>query len=78
MSAKVLITGMFVVVVSIANLGLGADTVKLVRNDDVIAVTLSGKDFTSYIFGKSWPKPYFFPVKAADNALICFVIILLK
>ena len=70
MSAKVLITGMFVVVVSIANLGFGADSVKLVRTDDVIAVTLSGKDFTSYVFSKSWPKPYFFPVRAADNALI--------
>jgi len=56
--------------VALANAAVAAEIVKLSRTDDSVAVTVNGKEFTSYLFAKSLPKPYFFPVKAADNALL--------
>ncbi len=47
-----------------------ADSVKLVRTGETIAVTISGKEFTTYNFAKSLPKPFFSPVKAADGTLL--------
>ncbi len=44
-----------------------ADTVKLTRSGETVAVTINGKDFTTYQFAKSLPKPFFSPVKAADG-----------
>ena len=55
---------------ALANAGSAAEIVKLSRTDDSVAVTVNGKEFTSYLFAKSLPKPYFFPVRAADNALL--------
>jgi len=56
--------------VALANAAVAAEIVKLSRTDDSVAVTVNGKEFTSYLFAKSLPKPYFFPVKTADNALL--------
>ena len=47
-----------------------ADSVKLVRTGETIAVTISGKEFTTYNFAKSLPKPFFSPIKAADGTLL--------
>ena len=55
---------------ALANASSAAEIVKLSRTDDSVAVTVNGKEFTSYLFAKSLPKPYFFPVRAADNALL--------
>lgn len=33
-------------------------------------MTVDGKEFTTFLFSKSLPKPYFSPVKAKDSALI--------
>ncbi len=50
--------------------GFAFETVSLKRNNDSVNVTLNGKEFTTYHFAKSLPKPYFFPVKSEDNALL--------
>lgn len=52
------------------DVGLAADSVKLVRNGDTVFVSINEKEFTTYRFATSLTKPYFFPVKAADNALL--------
>ena len=69
MHLRVLIIHLFATVV-LASTGVAAEIVKLSRTDDSVAVTVNGKEFTSYVFAKSLPKPYFFPVKAADSALL--------
>ena len=46
-----------------------ADTVKLVRSGDTVAVTINGEDFATYQFAKSLPKPFFSPVKLAGTQL---------
>ncbi len=69
MYLRVLMINLFATVV-LANAGFSAETVKLSRTDDSVAVTVNGKEFTTYLFAKSHPKPYFFPVKAADSALL--------
>ena len=69
MHLRVLIINLFATVV-LASTGVAAEVVKLSRTDDSVAVTVNGKEFTSYVFAKSLPKPYFFPVKAADSALL--------
>ena len=47
--------------------GWAADTVKLVRGSDTIAVTINGEEFATYQFAKSLPKPFFSPVKVAGT-----------
>lgn len=47
-----------------------ADMVKLVRSGETIAVTINGKEFSTYHFAKSLPKPFFSPVKAEDDAIL--------
>src|SRR5712691_10884066 len=54
----------------VTSTSLAADTVKLARSDDTIAVTINGQDFTTYHFAKSLPKPFFSPVKAADGTVL--------
>ena len=49
---------------------IAADTVKLARSGDTIAVTINGKEFSTYNFAKTLPKPFFSPVKAADGTLL--------
>lgn len=49
---------------------IAADSVKLTRFGDTIAVTINGQDFTTYHFAKPLPKPFFSPVKAADGTLL--------
>lgn len=51
-------------------LSAAADTVRLEKKTDAIAVTIGGKDFTTYNTAKSQPKPYFWPVLAADGVNI--------
>ena len=55
---------------SVSANSFAADSVKLVRSDDTIAVTINGQEFTTYNFAKSLPKPFFSPVKAADGTLL--------
>lgn len=50
--------------------GFAADSVNLIKGNDTVDVTINGKEFTTYRFAKSLPKPYFFPVKSLDNALL--------
>lgn len=49
---------------------LAQGTVKLEKKDSTIAVTIGGKDFTTFNFAKDLPKPYFSPVRAADGTII--------
>ena len=51
-------------------IGNSADNVNLVRNNDSVAVTIGGKEFTTYRFAKSLPKPHFFPLKSIDNVML--------
>src|SRR5579872_5816678 len=46
------------------------ETVDLVKKDSAVDVKIGGKDFTTLHLGKSQPKPYFSPVRAADGAII--------
>jgi hypothetical protein len=46
-----------------------ADTVKLVRSDNTVAVAINGEDFATYQFAKSLPKPFFSPVKLAGTQI---------
>lgn len=46
------------------------DSVKLEKKENTVAVTIGGKEFTTYNFGKDLPKPYFSPVRAADGTII--------
>lgn len=47
-----------------------AEEVKLEKKDNSVAVTIGGKEFTTYLFDKAQPKPYFWPVRAADGTII--------
>jgi len=60
----------FVSAVLLSCIGYAADTVSLSQSNDSVAVTLNGKEFTTYRFAKSQPKPYFFPIKSGDNAML--------
>lgn len=44
------------------------ETVRLESKPDALVVTIDGKPFTTYHTSKSQPKPYFWPVLAADGA----------
>ncbi len=61
---------MLIVLGLISATGLADDSVKLSRTGEQVAVTIGGKEFTTFQFGKSLPKPFFSPVKAADGALL--------
>lgn len=44
--------------------------VKLVRADNQVSVTIGGKPFAVYRFGKDQPKPYFFPVRGPEGTVM--------
>ena len=69
---KILPVTLILVLFSFAmpQVALSADSVKLLRNGDAVSVTINDKEFTTYRFANSLPKPYFFPIKAADGALL--------
>ena len=69
MNLRILITSVLTTIV-LANSGRPAEIVKLSREENQVNVTVNGKEFTSFLFAKSLPKPYFYPVKAADNSLV--------
>ncbi|MBS0265123.1 MAG: PmoA family protein [Planctomycetes bacterium] len=46
-------------------------SVELKTRENAIDVTIGGQLFTTLRLDKSQPKPYFFPVLAADGAMIC-------
>ena len=46
-----------------------ADTVKLVRSGETVAVTINGEEFATYQFAKSLPKPFFSPVKVTGTQI---------
>jgi len=48
-----------------------AGTVELKKVDNAIEVKIDGKEFTTLRVDKAQPKPYFYPVRAADGAMIC-------
>lgn len=48
---------------------IAADSVKLARSGDTIAVTINGEEFATYHFAKSLPKPFFSPVKIAGTQI---------
>ena len=45
--------------------------VELKKQDNAVEVKIDGKEFTSLRVDKSQPKPYFYPVRAADGAIVC-------
>lgn len=47
-----------------------ASTVKLVKHDGTVSVTIGGKDFTTFHYGKDLPKPFFSPVITSDGTQI--------
>jgi len=46
------------------------NAVKLLREGDAVSVLIDGHEFTTLRTAKSQPKPYFFPVRAADGISI--------
>lgn len=61
---------MLLVLGLISATGFADDCVKLTCAGDTVAVTIGDKDFATYNFAKSLPKPFFSPVKAADGTLL--------
>jgi hypothetical protein len=47
-----------------------AELVQLKPADNAVSVSINGKEFMSYLFAKTLPKPYFFPIKSDDGALL--------
>lgn len=45
--------------------------VRLEKQDKAVQVTIDGREFTTLQLETSQAKPYFYPVKAADGALVC-------
>jgi hypothetical protein len=54
----------------LSGVGESSEPVMLTRNNDAVVVTINNQEFTTYRFAKNLPKPYFFPVKSADNATL--------
>lgn len=46
-------------------------SVELKKQDNAVEVKIDGKEFTVLRLDKSQPKPYFYPVRAADGAVVC-------
>ncbi len=46
-------------------------TVELKKQDNTVEIKIDGKEFTVLRLDKSQPKPYFYPVRAADGAVVC-------
>ncbi|MDB5385742.1 MAG: hypothetical protein JWM11_1388 [Planctomycetaceae bacterium] len=44
--------------------------VKLVKQDNAIAVTINGQEFTTYHTDPKWPKPFFSPVKTPSGTIL--------
>lgn len=61
---------LFAAFVSCTSSALSDESVKLVRSGETVAVTIGGKEFTTFQFAKSLPKPFFSPVKAADGTVL--------
>lgn len=53
---------------STSALTLAAECVCLEKKGEAIVVSIDGKEFTTYNTAKTQPKPYFWPVLAADGA----------
>ncbi|MGQ0637649.1 MAG: PmoA family protein [Planctomycetaceae bacterium] len=53
-----------------ASFGAAGDVVRLEQKADTIAVTIDGREFTTYRTSKSQAKPFFWPVLAADGATV--------
>lgn len=47
-----------------------AETVKLEPADDSLTVSIDGKEFAVFHFAADQPKPYFWPVRAPEGAII--------
>jgi hypothetical protein len=46
-------------------------TVELQKHDHAVDIKIGGKEFTTLHVDKSQPKPFFYPVLAADGAVVC-------
>jgi hypothetical protein len=49
----------------------GQRSVALEKHDNVVEIKIDGKEFTVLRLDKSQPKPFFYPVRAADGAVVC-------
>jgi hypothetical protein len=45
--------------------------VELKKVDNAVEVKIDGKEFTTLRVDKAQPKPYFYPVRATDGAVVC-------
>lgn len=48
-----------------------AGNVELKKVDNAVEIKIGGKEFTTLRVDKAQPKPYFYPVRAADGAVVC-------
>jgi hypothetical protein len=48
-----------------------AKTVELQKRDNTVEIKIDGQEFTVLRLDKSQPKPYFYPVRATDGAVVC-------
>src|SRR5258707_1960480 len=46
-------------------------TVELQRRDNTVEIRIDGKEFTVLRLDKAQAKPFFYPVRAADGAMVC-------
>lgn len=50
--------------------GAGDESVKLTRHGNTVEVSVGGKPFSTYYFGREAPKPYLHPLRTAQGAII--------
>lgn len=55
----------------VALAGAEPGSVELQKRDNAIEIKIDGKEFTVLRVDKSQPKPFFYPVRAADGAVVC-------
>lgn len=61
---------LFTIVMNQSSLLQAEQAVTIEPQTEGLVVKIDGNDFTTFHYGPSFPKPYFWPVKAADGAIL--------
>jgi Methane oxygenase PmoA len=68
MMSRLAIVGL--VLLWVSNAAAAEPAVKLEKKAEGIAITIDGREFTTYSVSQEMPKPFFAPVRAADGAIV--------